>query len=640
MNKKIKIISSLIFLFIFVIPSFTFAQEKNDQYYIDRIATVQSNIDFKINNIIPNLNHISDDYKNNLISEFTIYDNSLDSFEADTINGECSADIRLNNFLINKAKAQTCIPTSAEDLFRDAVQGDRSLSKKIFTYKSCNNLLDSIENNLTLVNTILYLLEGQTGDSLSSDNVSLVSNLETSVDDLTVLIAEIDNVVADFGALGYDKYDQIRSLRQQFVDRDSGDYANFFNIYSNTSSNIISNVQSALVLLSDISINNSYIHPDKRYFYNDQNLSLNVSIKDYFGEPLPNLDVNLYAYQDGVLSGLSISPTVIKTNSDGTAKGFELTSTMSGKIDFKAVVSGVDLEIEDVATAMQVFSASNSSIQANPDNIVTGETSEVVVTARDVYNKLIIGKNVKIDTLTKDTTVTITPLSGRTNRDGEITFQISKSSIGSVGTKVNVDYLEILSENLIQVVPPINIDNSSITANPTKITVLSQPGDPLEEGYYSTLIVTLRDNENKVIPDIAVGLRTNLRLATITPSSGNTDANGEVGFIISSLDIGLMNFIATAPGFEMTVSNLINVVVEPAQAECEAGGGVWDLKILICSCEDPALVWSDGDKACVSIEVLIQECEAGKGIWDPKTSICTCKDPSLVWNSITKICEK
>ena len=82
------------------------------------------------------------------------------------------------------------------------------------------------------------------------------------------------------------------------------------------------------------------------------------------------------------------------------------------------------------------------------------------------------------------------------------------------------------------------------------------------------------------------------------------------------------------------------VPIELLIEECKIGKGIWDEKTLTCSCEDSKLAWSDGDKACVPIELLIEECGVGGGILDPKTLICTCKDSALVWNSITKKCEK
>jgi hypothetical protein len=296
---------------------------------------------------------------------------------------------------------------------------------------------------------------------------------------------------------------------------------------------------------------------------------------------------------------------------------------------------------------MQAFSASNSSIRANPTSIITGETSQVTVTVRDVYNELIRDKNVRINTINTDPTVTISPLSGRTDENGEIVFQVSKSSEGSIGTKVNVDHLEILSENLIQVIPLINInvENSSIVASPTNITVLSQEGAPLIEGYYSTVTVTLRDDKNEVIPGIEVGLETSLRGGVVSPISRITDMNGRANFTVSSYSLGIMNIIAGAEDVEIIAKSLITVVEDSSGGgsttpeECEKGGGIWDKIKETCVCPE-GFVWNETTKICEkgSSGPSQEECEKGGGEWDEKTLTCICREGEE-WNPDTKTCE-
>ena len=422
------------------------------QKYVDKVSVIQNNISSTINNT-RNFSYIPDVYIDNLIDDFNTYNTSLNNFAETVVNEICVSYLKPDNVLIKKAMAsspsgENCNLTNLEIFFNETIKEYHSLIKKVFTYSSCDRLADLIQDNIILVNTVGDILR----DNDFLGNNDLEQSLEDRLDELNSLIADLELIVANIDSINYNNHAELTLLRKQFIDID---YVNLVEDYKIISNRIITNVQESLDLFGEISGEASEIISRQDSFYNNERIPVEVVVRDYQNNPLAGLDVKLSANQNGQIVGINIISTIAQTNSQGRAF-FQLAVENPGSLSYKADVDGLEISADDLVDIKQAPDLEFSSIVTDLTEIQIGQQAHLTITIRDVYNNIIAGEDFRVGTITNDPAVSISPVVGMTDNNGQIFLRVSRSDSGNIALVIYIANTRIIVDDIIQVIALIS----------------------------------------------------------------------------------------------------------------------------------------------------------------------------------------
>lgn len=153
----------------------------------------------------------------------------------------------------------------------------------------------------------------------------------------------------------------------------------------------------------------------------------------------------------------------------------------------------------------------------------------VLVTLLDANHNLVSGKTVTLTS--SSSTAVITPASGvSSSNEGSVAFTVTDTVVETVqfsATDTTDGVPVTQTANLKFVAPPAA--GASITANPATVALADQNASNTEPA--ATVIVTLKDSQNRPTPGKTVSVSTGGSHAAVTgPTPPVTDANGQIQF--------------------------------------------------------------------------------------------------------------
>jgi hypothetical protein len=289
------------------------------------------------------------------------------------------------------------------------------------------------------------------------------------------------------------------------------------------------------------------------------------------------------AFIDNYPAGMANSSTLTLTNSCGgtataAASGISLIlsggtiaagSSCSVTVQVNASVSGVNStgtvtttnvgRRSAVSATLQVVSATNSTVVANPTSIVSDgvSTSTITVTLKDTAGNPVSGKTV---TLTAGSgSSIISAASGPSNASGVVTFTVTDSVGEAVvyTARDTTDTITITQTAMVTYLAP-SATRSTVVASPTSL--------PADGNTTSTITVTLLTSAGAPVSGKMVTLTAGSGNSTISAASGPSNASGVVTFTVKDLVAQTVVYTARDTTDSITMTQTATVIYGPSAA--------------------------------------------------------------------------
>ncbi len=257
--------------------------------------------------------------------------------------------------------------------------------------------------------------------------------------------------------------------------------------------------------------------------------TITVTARDAAGNPVTGATVTLDA--DG--AGNTLGQPSGTTNTSGVATG-TFSSTGSGVHTIAAHINGTPIDDKaSVTVGAGPVSASRSIVAADPDQISSGGSSTITVTALDAGGTPIAGAGVILSA--DGAGNSFGQASGSTSGAGVFTTTFSSTGLGSHTISASIDNTSIDDKAAVTVtVGSVSGSRSEVAASPPSVAL----------GTPSTITVTARDAGGNLIPSAAVTLTADGTGNTFGQSSGTTSSAGVFTTTFSSTSLGLHAIVA------------------------------------------------------------------------------------------------
>ena len=302
-----------------------------------------------------------------------------------------------------------------------------------------------------------------------------------------------------------------------------------------------------MVDASQSSINSSRIKVQA----NSQNSStITVIARDRNGIRLGGFSTRLITKRGTLQS----SPANLNTNSNGEAE-FIVTNSKVEQVEYGAISGGIELATTVVVSYIGIdaqlsnIETSSGKVQADGD-----ATAEITVYAKDEDGTAF--SNLEVELIPDRGSSHIEVVQGTTDNNGIAIFKVSnliaervRYSARGLGTTIS-NQAEI----------------NFVTVDPARSSVLANTDRVVANGMDTvTITVFARDEDDDPIQGVLIQLTDNDSGAKIEPSEQRTDAAGEASYHITSNNMGIIDFIATAirPGGNVEFNQKASVAFIP-----------------------------------------------------------------------------
>lgn len=281
---------------------------------------------------------------------------------------------------------------------------------------------------------------------------------------------------------------------------------------------------------------------------------ISITVEDAFGNPVSGASGNLTVTVTGANNA---SPAVSEGGQPGEYTA-SYTPTAAGTDNISIELAGVAIQGSPFTSDVIVsdISASNSSVTANPKQLVVGNNSDVTVQLRDGSNNLIgglAGSDFNISVTGNANAGSVSETSA-----GVYEFSVSNNTAQDVTVTISAQGVTLQDS------PVITFNAGS----PTQITITNQPQETVAgEPVAGTPAILLRDSFNNPVPGIEV---------TLSEQSGQGFSGGDLTVTSNASGIaafsnavfseaGRYNLVFTAAGGLVVTSNAFDVI--PAAAD-------------------------------------------------------------------------
>jgi adhesin/invasin len=284
--------------------------------------------------------------------------------------------------------------------------------------------------------------------------------------------------------------------------------------------------------------------------------SITVTARDAGGNPVAGATVVLSATGSG--NNLTQPPT---TDGNGVATG-TFSSSGTGPHTITATIAGVAVGDNAVVTvAAGPVSPSQSSVNADPDQIPAGGSSTVTITARDAAGNPIAGSSVSLQ-VTGGGTLTAP---GPTNASGVTTSTFSSTALGPHTVSATIDGVAITDVATVTVA----------AGEASRIVIATQPDDNVQNGAQLATqpVVQVQDDQGNNVGPAG-------RVITAALASGpggaqlggdvtrETDGSGRAAFTDLSISgpVGSYTIRFSSGSLTTVTSSTITVTTGPVSA--------------------------------------------------------------------------
>jgi hypothetical protein len=268
--------------------------------------------------------------------------------------------------------------------------------------------------------------------------------------------------------------------------------------------------------------------------------TITVTLKDAFGDPIPDKDVTLAASPGNAVIN---PPAAVTSDANGQAI-FTVTSATEGAEIFTATDTTDDLDILQTASVAFVSAADAdlSTVVAVPTFVDADgtATSTITVSLKATGNLPVPDKSVTL-AQSLGSGATITPATAQTSdASGQVVFIVQSSTPGAAEFTATdeTDSVVITQKGIVNFVGAPDAVLSTVGASPAALVANGIAT--------STITVSLADANGFPAAGREVTLAASNATPTITPESAITDANGVATFVVSSTTTGPEIFMATA----------------------------------------------------------------------------------------------
>ncbi|MBF0360482.1 MAG: Ig-like domain-containing protein [Oligoflexia bacterium] len=289
---------------------------------------------------------------------------------------------------------------------------------------------------------------------------------------------------------------------------------------------------------------------------------------------------NLLNSQKTVILSSNRGTTDIITNNSsvGGIISFTVKSTTAGTANFQATVIDNINGNENVILNNQVpikfidlpATNNNSAISISKNKIMANQTdfAQITVTAINEINKPIANKTVSISVSSTGDSVSIFPTnSSLTNQNGAAIFNIKSSTIGktsfnaTITATINNDTSNSASSFQKSISVTFLNEPVNLVISKTLSTITSSSSSIIADGLeFSTITVTLKDQNGAVVPGQQISILSSINSDTITSLSNVTNEKGDATFTIKSKTIGSRTISATASSNTTPTVSLANTL--------------------------------------------------------------------------------
>jgi 5-hydroxyisourate hydrolase-like protein (transthyretin family) len=298
-------------------------------------------------------------------------------------------------------------------------------------------------------------------------------------------------------------------------------------------------VPAASATTSEMSVSNTSVPAD-----GTTEAAIVVTINDQFGEPLEGKTVTIVGDVTGTgtpSANVKIPPStdsggavVTTTNGSGQIT-FDTLDTTAESVTYTAtdttdgVVVKQTVEVSFTAGLPQV---SQSSVQASPASVAAdGSTASTITVTLDDHNDNPV-PNITVTLSALNGSSTISPATAVTNTSGIASFNVTDQTAEIVVYRATdtTDDLPLVGEEVTvtfgtpQPVAPVAAD-SAIVANTTSV--------PADGSSSATITVFLNDSNGNPLINKEVSLVPSAGRSTVAPSTGTTDSDGTVAFMVT-----------------------------------------------------------------------------------------------------------
>jgi len=246
--------------------------------------------------------------------------------------------------------------------------------------------------------------------------------------------------------------------------------------------------------------------------------------------------VTIYSTRNGSKTGTGGGQLVTVTDSTGYNFAPTATPALLAAADPNKDFRGVAFAPSGCVPSQSVSTASANPTSV-PDNGIS--TSTITVTIKDAAGNPFNGKTVSLVDSPLGAS-TITPASGTTNLNGQATFTVKSTSVGTVTYTATdtTDSVQVNQQPQVSfIASTVSASHSTVSANPTLL---------LANGVASsTVTVTLKDSGDVPVSGKTVTLAGNPNTSNIGPANGASDTNGVVTFTVTSTVAGTFTYTAT-----------------------------------------------------------------------------------------------
>jgi|GEM_PF-4375109 len=294
--------------------------------------------------------------------------------------------------------------------------------------------------------------------------------------------------------------------------------------------------------------------------------TVTVQVRDEYGNAVTEPDVAISLETD--LGELAETDGV--TDSGGQFMT-TLTSTLAGTATVTGTADGADFaNSAQVSFASGDFDSGQTTVEADPVELTTGESSTITVQVRDEHGNPVAEPDVAISLETDLGELADTD--GVTDGDGQFMTTLTSTLAGTAtvtGTADGTDFAN--SAQITFASGDFDASQTTVEANPTE----------LEVGETSTITVQVRDEYGNAVaePDVTISLETDL--GDLVKTDGVTDSGGQFMTILTSTQAGTATVTGTADGSDFANSAQVSfasgdfdsgqTTVEADPVELEAG---------------------------------------------------------------------
>ncbi len=284
-----------------------------------------------------------------------------------------------------------------------------------------------------------------------------------------------------------------------------------------------------------------------------------VIVRDAYGNPVPELEIQFRA------EGASVFAAATHTGADGRAGAF-VGSTVAGSATVVATFADASLELPISFVAGPPDPAGSSLLASPTSTTDDGTPVTLTVTLGDRFGNRVAGRTVTFSSTGEAQFMGPTTVTGA---DGTTSGTMTARGAGVQTVSARVGTLVVAQTDVTFTAAPADPGASSVAVTPAVV--------PADGATAATAIVALKDGLGRPLPGVSVSLDCSA-VATISPSTATTDAEGLAAFTLTSSTVGEGIVTATAaPGAaQVVIAQRPPIAFAPAYA---IGGTVADLVV-------------------------------------------------------------